>query len=363
MIELPQPKPQPLGALSPTAVNELLACGYRLAFRLDKRFKSLRRPSPSSELGVIAHYLVEAVAKGLLKSANSSDDARRIAEAEWDSRTSDAIRDLRAAWPGRTPPPPGDWPGYHITRARIIRRALRTFNSAERRAGGARSWLQIEKPLVDSVVSLGGRPDRVEGPPGDRAVVDLKTGLTQSFASAAQRRQLLLYAHLVAAQTGDLPKHIAIEGASGRRWEESVDPHAVEATLREVGKARSEYERAISHGDLATLAQPSSGNCRLCPYRAVCRPYWLSLETSWLHGSVAGLITTATATPVGSAITVDAASPIDSRGQIWSVSSIQGSSAIIGRWIAIVDAEITGSVRHLRFRWSTIVWTVSRNSS
>src|SRR5262249_61832364 len=107
-------------------------------FRLDKRFKSMRRPSPSSELGVVAHSIVEAVANGLLKPARSADDARRIVETAWDSRIAEALQDLRAAWPGSSPPTPADWPGYHITRVRIMRRALQAFSSAERGAGWAR---------------------------------------------------------------------------------------------------------------------------------------------------------------------------------------------------------------------------------
>jgi PD-(D/E)XK nuclease superfamily len=302
--------------------------------------------------------MVEAVANGLLKPAKSADDARRIVETAWDSRIAEAVQDLRAAWPGSSPPAPDDWPGYHITRVRIMRRALQAFSSAERGAGWARSRLQIEKPLKDSAANLWGRPDRVEGPPGHRAVADLKTGLGQASATAAQRRQLLLYAHLVAGQTGDLPRRIAIEDASGRRWEEPVDPDAVQAIIQEVETARSEYESAATHGDFTMLAQPSPDNCRLCPYRPVCRPYWSSLETNWLHGSLAGVIAAAKVAPAGSVITVDAASPIDSQGQTWTVSAVREPGAITGRSVTIVDAELTGAFRHLRCRWRTTVWLV-----
>jgi hypothetical protein len=186
--------------------------------------------------------------------------------------------------------------------------------------------------------------------------VDLKTGLAQASASAAQRRQLLLYAHLVGAQTGDLPKRIAIEDASGRRWEEPVDPDDVQATIQELERARSKYEGTAALGDFTALAQPSPDNCRLCPYRPVCRPYWSTLETSWQHGSVAGTIATAKVVQADSVITVDATSPLDSRGHTWTVSSVQEPGAVTGRSTTIVDAELTGALRHLRCRWWTTVW-------
>jgi hypothetical protein len=305
--------------------------------------------------------MIEAIANGLLKSAESADDARHIVETAWDSRIAEAAQDLRVAWPSSGPPAPEDWPGYHITRVRIMRRALQSFSAAEHGAGWAQSRPQIERPLKDSAASLWGRPDRVEGPPGDRAVVDLKTGLAQASATTAQRRQLLLYAHLVAAQAGDLPKRIAIEDASGRRWEEPVDPGAVQAVIQEVGRARSEYESAATRGDFTVLAQPSPDNCRLCPYRPVCRPYWSSLDTSWQQGSVAGVIADAKVAPAGSVITVDAASPIDSRGQTWTVSAVHESGVVTGRGVTIVDAELTGAHRHLRCRWRTTMWLVSGN--
>jgi RecB family exonuclease len=353
-LEFPQAHPAALGTLSPTAANDLIACGYRLALRLDKSFTSLRRPSPLSELGVVVHAVAEDVANGLLNPATTRDDAKQIVETAWKHRIEAAGRHLNAAWPDALPPAPHDWPGYHLIHVRTIRRALQVFDSRSTGTTALRAQPQIEDSLADPSLNLAGRPDRVEGPPGNRTVVDLKTGLAQSDASPEQRRQLLLYAHLVQASTGDLPRQMAIEDAAGRRWQEPVTPELVNAAVAEVMRAREEYERAENRGILPSLARPAPDTCRWCPYRPVCEAYWANLMNAWRHGSIAGITTSES---VGATIEIDAASPADSSGRRWTVSTVPASVVTAAaRPIAIVDAELTGAADHLRWRWRTTAW-------
>jgi len=178
VIDLPVAQPAKVTSLSPTAANDLLACPYRLAWRLDPRFKSLRRPSPWSSLGVVAHAVTEDVAKGLLGDATCLEEARALVETSWSKHEAEAQAQLGARWTPSLPPPPAEWPGYHLVRARTIRRALREFGST-RSAGASASAPIVETSFEATDIGLSGRPDRVEGAPGDRCVVDLKTGLSQ----------------------------------------------------------------------------------------------------------------------------------------------------------------------------------------
>ncbi len=150
MIDHPTPAPGPLDVLSPTAANDLLMCGYRLAWRLDRGFRSLRRPTPWSELGVVAHAVVEDVARGLLRHVTGSDEARSTIEDAWDSHLDAAVQDLKKAWAPATPPPPEEWPGYHLVRARILRRAMRGFDAE-------RSGRPAELPAVQVEEAIGIR--------------------------------------------------------------------------------------------------------------------------------------------------------------------------------------------------------------
>ena len=66
----------------------------------------------------------------------------------------------------------------------------------------------------------------------------------------------------------------AIEDATGRRWQESVNPIEVEAAIADLRDRRGAYESAAAQDTLESLAQPSAETCRWCPYRLLCRPYW-----------------------------------------------------------------------------------------
>lgn len=169
VLELPQPEPSPLQWMSPTLASDLLACAYRVGWRRDPRFKALRRPSVWSELGVVAHAVIEDVGKGLFDGLGSAEEARNSIEAAWNEHLSAAERDLSHAWAPAIPPPPEEWPGYHLIRARTIRRALRTFGEAVS-SRATRSAVDVEHELQDPKTGLSGRPDRVEGEPGDRCV-------------------------------------------------------------------------------------------------------------------------------------------------------------------------------------------------
>jgi hypothetical protein len=354
MAEYPKPNPAPLGAISPTLANDLLSCALRVAWRLDVSYASLRRPSTFSELGMIAHAVVEDVGKGLLAKANTPGEARELLEADW--RTHQVAREanLAAAWAPAQAPPAEQWPGYQLTRARVIRRGVRSIGRyiAPRSAAS-----QVESRLDDPATGLTGRPDRVEGPSGDRCVVDLKTGLAQADPTPAQRRQLLLYAYLVSAETGEIPTRMAVEDASGKRWSEAVDADEVRRTVDEVIGRRDEFDTAVAAGAIADLASPSADTCRYCPYRVVCGSYWTSLTAGWAHPSVAGEIVDVHRSPAGSVLTVLAESPVDDETE-WLVTAVPSEDWRRHERIGVVGAELSGARSHLRWRWTTVAWAL-----
>ena len=86
----------------------------------------------------------------------------------------------------------------------------------------------VEIELRDARSGLSGRADRIEQDGRATRVVDLKTGLHQAEPTPAQRRQLLLYAILVQRTTGQWPSSIAVEDASGNRYDQPLDPDEAE---------------------------------------------------------------------------------------------------------------------------------------
>jgi hypothetical protein len=357
-VEFPEPSPQRIAWLSPTLANDLLDCGYRVAWRMDIHSRTLNRPSTYSELGVVAHAVMEEATRGSLVS-DSNGDPRDAAMAAWDTHLERAHAELISAWKPAVPPNPDDWPGYHLTRARIIRRAVRQMTPNMPTDTKHSAPLLVERELRDDASGLRGRPDRVAGPRNERRIVDLKTGLRQGEATPHQRRQLMLYAHLVELVTGDRVSEIAIEDASGQIWAEPLERDEVQAMVQELQRVRALYETARDDGDLASTAVPSGDVCRWCPFRITCGPYWAALNSTWDHGSALGTIERSLPAAEGSILEMNIDSPTDSAGPGWIISMAPAEIAIAGSLVAITGAESTGTDRHLRWRWSTLSMQLS----
>jgi hypothetical protein len=361
----PAPSRQPIARYSPTLLEALLACPLKAAFSHDPAFRRLRRPTPASLLGQAAHRLTEAASKGRFEGL-SGQALRQALEQAWSAEVAAAAATLGQAWTVAPPPPPRDWPGYELTRVRLLRRLTRLVDRRRDQAAapaGRGPTVMVEQALQDSTTGLHGRPDRVETSGAGTRVVDLKTGWTQQpEIRDGQRRQLLLYAYLVFRASGTWPAEIAIEDASGRRATEPVHPEQATAAVDQAVQAIERYNAAIRTGRAPlSLATPSPDACRYCPFRAVCEPYWKTATADWpMLPSVLGAVT-ATSPAVGR-VQLAAAQPIQLTGSTITVLGI-GPAALpgTGEHVGIVDAYPTGQDGEFQARWITQVerWTDS----
>lgn len=352
------PNPTKLGEVSPTLANDLLDCPYRVAWRLDGRFKYLRRPNTRSELGRIAHQVVEDIGRGLLRTASTAEETRALVEQSWEVHQAASVKVLSGHWAPSVPPRPEDWPGFFVTKTRVIRRALRL--SQGQGSPGTKDHTSIERTLIDPESGLRGRPDRIETRSGNVVVVDLKTGLGQKDPSVGQRRQLLVYSFLVNRETDQWPDKVAIEDASGRRWEEPVVPDEANRMVEEIIQAKEVFNRAVESKVVRELAAPASETCRWCTYRPVCDAYWESLTTDWQHGSVAGRLASTVAMGPHRKLTIVARSPVDSLDRTWTVTAANSplqeeSDSHLS--VTVTDAQLTETPRFLRTNWMSSVST------
>ena len=356
----PAPAWRAIARFSPTLVDAILACALRAAFSQDPAFSALRRPTPGSLLGQAAHRLTEAATKGRFK-AMSGPHLRQALEQAWDAEVATAATKLTQAWTVAPPPPPRDWPGYELTRVRLIRRLTRLVERRHDQEGAPTgrgdSTVAVERALEDPTTGLHGRPDRVETLGSCIRVVDLKTGWTQQLEIRdGQRRQLLLYAYLVYRATGRWPEEIAIEDASGRRATDPVRPEQAAAAVDDGVQAVARYNAAVASGQSPlSLATPSPDACRYCPFRAVCQPYWTAAATDWpILPSVLGAVA-ATSPPFGR-VELAAAQPSYRTGTTVTVLGI-GPAALPepGQYVGVVDAYPTGQDNEFQARWSTQV--------
>lgn len=131
--------------------------------------------------------------------------------------------------------------------------------------------------------------------------------------------------------------------------------------VSKVREALRAYE-ATSASDLPSTARPSAGTCRWCAYRLVCRPYWNALDTTWEQGSLAGTLGEIQSNSRGTTALIDGESPVDAPGPGWLVTAIPHNIGVGVGPVTMVDAELTGASRHLRWRWSTLVWAPNSDS-
>lgn len=349
----PAPHPSPISRISPSLANRLLSCGLRVAFERDNVFQGWRRPSNYSILGDAAHDLAEAVERRR-GWPSGLDQQREIVEEMWQDLVGAGEERLREAWLPAVPPAAVDWPGYHLTKARTVARALRRISSLGPRAPAhANAPVRPSGPeqrLEDPETGLWGRADRIHWRGSKAQIVDLKAGASQGDPTEDQRRQLLLYAALLYAATGDWADEIAIENASGER---SVLPYRSSealASVAEVLEARDDFNRRDSEAQVGS-ASPDPDGCRYCEYRVVCGPYWESMSVDWRHGALWGEVSAASTASTGTLVELVVEAPQEWAGEPVHVVSVPLGAADVRSRLAVTGAIGRAGSSSMRMRW------------
>ena len=287
-----EPVCEPLDRISPSALNTLMECPKRLAFQRDPKTRHWQGRSTRTALGRVAHRLTELVAGG---GAPAPPDRKDWLEARWDELVGQEYLDIQQAWISRTVPEPKDWPGYVATRVRLLRRLadlpaatrpLQGHHPGESPNAPPLPW--IERQLEDEPNRLFGTPDRVEDQAGRLRVLDLKSGVHQSGISEGQRRQLLIYAHLVQASGLQLPDEVVIQDVRGREEAFEVVADEVESLVAEADAQIGDFNRMVETSRIP--ARPAPEGCPWCPFRVVCRDYWMSRNEDWPRLDVRGVV-------------------------------------------------------------------------
>lgn len=350
--DFPTARPAAIETFSPSLVNQLLDCPTRVAFARDPELRAWQRPTTQSCLGLVAHAVAEKAAR--LTATRDPALVRAELEAQWDDECERQLAVLRRAWAPAEPPAPREWPGYAITRARTIRRAVRSAGSdcgelrREPQAAG------VEMEIRDTVTGLVGRIDRIETDGASTRVVDLKTGIDQDELTEGQLRQLQLYAVLVRRRTGKWPTSIAVEDASGRQWVHDLDPRDAESSFGEAQEAVAAFNRLLGPEGYSGDAEPTADRCRYCSFRVLCRPYWELLRTDWQHKAVFG--STEGTGAADSSVQLRITSPVDAFGRAVRIGGLAAVGCHPRAKLAITGWSGTHS-SSAQALWSTLVRT------
>jgi hypothetical protein len=240
---------------------------------------------PRAWLGSAFHCLMEAMRPG----ASPAD-----AETIWNAAIRDAVAaalnhplDRRFAAPER-------WPSYFLVRKRAF--ALAAKVGASRRQDGAavRTGQTSHGPAHGPERRFEARGGRFVGRPDyydGHVLTEYKSSLPDAaWPGAAEivdgfRRQLRLYAVIIADVFGQWPDRGRVVAASGQALEVEIDPAACNAEADAALAALDAFDSALNAGaapeDLAAPAMPA---CCGCPFQIICPAFWDELGHGRLNG-------------------------------------------------------------------------------
>lgn len=330
----------------PSSLNRLMSCSRQFSYAADPNLAWLRTSNTFASLGTAAHQLTKMTWRGVFNSV-SDDSLKPALDSEWLRLVVEQHQLLSNQWLGREVPQPQDWPYFSMTQAKTVRRLRAEIRNHRERSGAELSRGDgplVEGELVDESINLRGVPDRVVFVEDGFYVFDIKTGHSISSIEGPYRRQLLLYAHLVAKTTGRRPLKIAIVKAGGETiWEDIDESHVarcVEEVIVEVGNF-------VSGGRIGA-ASPSPSVCRFCEFKVVCRGFWEDSRHEW--DDLRGVVGEVTSRVDAATFQVRQKFPIEGSGRVVAVSNVPDNTPI-GNLVAIVDGYLKDGV--LRGSWYT----------
>jgi RecB family exonuclease len=279
MSGVPATRPAPIGAVSPTLANGLLACPLRVAFARDPAIASgSKRPKPDAILGSASHALAEAVSRGEF-DATPEESVAETLEARWDAIVSqDHVRLVERTLLGPVPAP-NRWPFFESKRASAVRLASEMLLNRRRQPGPARAGsVEVEIDLSCDDPPLTGRIDRIERTGHGITIIDLKSSLPNPARTLprAYEIQLLLYAALYRGARNELPDKVGIQYFDGTRVTQQVDWTEVDRLIDLVLALREQVNGLSSQrsvADVEMLARPDPENCLYCDYQGLCLPF------------------------------------------------------------------------------------------
>lgn len=261
--------------LTPSSFEEMRACRLRYELRHTSRGAARQGP-PAARIGQLCHRVVQRLIEENL-----------LPGSQWPQRFDRVWAEETLALP--TDPgyrAPELWPGYALKKVGL-KRALAELN-AMLTSNGIPATIQTELVLKSNSGHLRGRLDVLCQVAGRWQVIDLKTGRIDSGIdrglNSSYRRQVQLYAYLVAQQTGEWPSEAVVLPLEGAAVHVGTDPGTCETIAREAQELLNVYNSTLPGTQPDTV---SGDTCPSCPVAARCPAFWAKWKSEYAPDLIA----------------------------------------------------------------------------
>jgi hypothetical protein len=355
---------------SPTLWSHMRLCGLRAALASTPQADRWVLHDPRAWLGIAFHRVMEATRPGA--SSTNAELVWNTAVAQAAATASLRPLDSRFATPER-------WPSYFLVRQRALASASEIALQGGPRSNGRPAHSSSpemargpERLFEAREGRLAGRPDHFDG----HILTAYKSALPDpAWPGAAEllnsfRRQVRLYAAIIADAAGTWPTHGRVVSASGHVLEVASDPAACDAEADAAVAALDALNRGLLSEALPErLAQPSQPACTECPFQTICPAFWRPLGADGMQGlpdvAIEGVLNGLESSQDGDLYTAHrvlstASHQLNDQQPVVLRKSAHGDLSTLApgtRW-RIVSAKIRPDGR-LRADLSTVVCTVS----
>ena len=273
----------PLTRTSPTLWAHMRLCSLRGAFASSRAVDRWILHDPRAWLGTAFHKVMEASRRPSATAA-TPEEAWAAAVREAAVAAAHHLLDARFSAPER-------WPGYFLVRQRALSSAQDVIAAS---VGGARPSAPrregvsaTEHGLQARGGRLAGRPDHFDG----SILTEYKSSMPDpAWRGAAAvfegfRRQLRLYAAIIAEAMGRWPTQGRVVAASGQTMDVPLVPADCDAEASAALAALDDLNLGLAGcAALETLARPGEDSCSGCPFQALCPAFWPWLEAAGSSG-------------------------------------------------------------------------------
>jgi hypothetical protein len=273
----------PLDRTGPALWSHMRLCALRGAFAASRAAEHFILHDPRAWLGTAFHKVMNAAGQpSAIPATIEQVWTAAVAEAAATARSHPL--DVRYAAPDR-------WPGYFLVRQRAISSAQRIIaaNTGGQRklSRGGGGVVSAERLLVAREGRLAGRPDRFDG----RILTEYKSSIPDAAWRGAEavleefRRQLRLYAAIIAEALGRWPVQGRVVAASGQTMDVPLEPAACEAEATGALAALDSLNQELAAGvPPESLARAGEEACAACPFQILCPAFWRWLATAGSGG-------------------------------------------------------------------------------